>query len=236
MISLLFFREKAILCPNAKVSGVKFFKYLPVKRNKISKWSPLNLKAFLSYLRMIFWIEITVFDVLLNYIIHVAYTPLIFKPKPDQAATSISSRHFPTLSPDTRLCTRISVFRVLKWLHVWRLTSSSHFSCLLYLDYASQGVTKKVLYHLHWQTGWFTVWVNGRQNLGLVNFIPESRLPFVQISSIHRKMATKAWTRYQWWLWRNGTRISVWNISTTKTGLPFQMFHSSREFSTENTR
>ena len=62
----------------------------------------------------------------------------------------------------------------------------------MYLDYASQGVTKKVLYHLHWQTGWFTVWVNGRQNLGLVNFIPESRLPFVQISSIHRKMATKA--------------------------------------------
>ena len=32
-----------------------------------------------------------------------------------------------------------------------------------------------------------TVWENATQNSGLVNFVPESRLPFVQISSIYRK-------------------------------------------------
>ena len=36
-----------------------------------------------------------------------------------------------------------------------------------------------------------TVWLNGKQNSGLVNFVPESRLPFEQISSIHRKPITK---------------------------------------------
>jgi len=36
------------------------------------------------------------------------------------------------------------------------------------------------------------VWANGKQNSGLVNFVPESRLPFVQISSIYRKTAAKA--------------------------------------------
>ena len=40
------------------------------------------------------------------------------------------------------------------------------------------------VYHLQGQTGWFTVRVNGKQNSGLVNFLPQSRLPFAQISSI----------------------------------------------------
>ena len=40
-------------------------------------------------------------------------------------------------------------------------------------------MTVKVLYYLHWQTACFTVWANGKQNLGLVDFFPESRLPFV---------------------------------------------------------
>ena len=46
-----------------------------------------------------------------------------------------------------------------------------------------------------WNTGClpFTirlmVWVNGSQSSGLVNFVPESPLPFVQISSIYRKTA-----------------------------------------------
>ena len=44
-----------------------------------------------------------------------------------------------------------------------------------------------VVYHLHGQTGRFSVWVNGSQSSGLVNFVPESRLPFLQISSVHRK-------------------------------------------------
>ena len=42
-------------------------------------------------------------------------------------------------------------------------------------------------YHLHGQTGRSTVRANGTQNSGLVNFVPKSLLPFVQISSIHQK-------------------------------------------------
>ena len=50
-----------------------------------------------------------------------------------------------------------------------------------------------VVYHLHGKTGRSTVWVNGTQNLGQVNFVPESRLRFVQISSInYQKTAAKA--------------------------------------------
>ena len=70
----------------------------------------------------------------------------------------------------------------------------------------------KVVYHLYGQTGRS---INGTQNSGLVNLVPVSRLPFVQISSIFQKTTAKAWTRFQRWLWRNGTRISdlvQWNI------------------------
>ena len=53
-------------------------------------------------------------------------------------------------------------------------------------------VTKTtVVYYLHGQTGQSTVWVTGTQNPGLVNVVPESRLPFVQISSIYRKPIAK---------------------------------------------
>ena len=48
----------------------------------------------------------------------------------------------------------------------------------------SSASESKVVYYLHGQTGRFTVWVNGTQSSGLVNLVPESRLPFVQISSI----------------------------------------------------
>ena len=46
-----------------------------------------------------------------------------------------------------------------------------------------------VVYNLHRQTGWSTVWANGTQNSGLINlnFFPLSRLPFLQITSINRK-------------------------------------------------
>ena len=43
-----------------------------------------------------------------------------------------------------------------------------------------------VNYHLHEQTGRLTVWVNDRQNSGLINFVLES-LTFVQIGSIYWK-------------------------------------------------
>ena len=51
-----------------------------------------------------------------------------------------------------------------------------------------------VFYHLHGQTIQFMVWVNGSQSQssGVVNFVPESPLPFVQISSIYPKTAAKA--------------------------------------------
>ena len=41
-----------------------------------------------------------------------------------------------------------------------------------------------VVYHLHGQTGRFTVWADDSQSWGLVNFVLELPLPFVQISSI----------------------------------------------------
>ena len=84
-----------------------------------------------------------------------------------------------------------------------------------------------VVYHLQGQTSRFMVWVNGSQSSGLVNFIPKSRLPFVQIGSIYQKTAAKAWNWNQRWLWKNETRISVWNILSGKTGLPFQIFRCS---------
>ena len=49
-----------------------------------------------------------------------------------------------------------------------------------------------VVYNLQGQTGRFMVWLNGSQSSGLVNFVPESRLPFVQTRSNYRKTAAKA--------------------------------------------
>ena len=54
-----------------------------------------------------------------------------------------------------------------------------------------------------------------------------NRIPFVQISSIYWKTAAKAWNWYQ---------ISVCNISSGKTGLPFQVFRCSRKFSVGKTQ
>ena len=42
------------------------------------------------------------------------------------------------------------------------------------------------------QGAWFTGWANGKKNSGLVNFVPESRLLHVQISSIYLKKNAKA--------------------------------------------
>ena len=54
--------------------------------------------------------------------------------------------------------------------------------------------------------------------------------------SIYRKTTAKAWNWYQRWLWRNWTRISVWNIPSGKTGLPLQMFRCSWKFSAGTTK
>ena len=88
-----------------------------------------------------------------------------------------------------------------------------------------------------WANRSVPVWANNStQNSGLVKFVLESQLLFAQISSIYQKTATKPWNWNQRWLWRNVTGISVWNIPTGKTGLPFQTFRCSRKFSTETTR
>ena len=56
----------------------------------------------------------------------------------------------------------------------------------------------------------------GRSTNGTQNFRPGIAFTIsVQISSIFQKTTAKAWTRFQRWLWRNGTRISdlvQWNI------------------------
>ena len=57
------------------------------------------------------------------------------------------------------------------------------------------------------------VWVNGSQSSGLVNFVPEARLPFCA---------------NQFHLPENGRERPNTGIKDGKTGLPFQMFRCSR--------
>ena len=79
-----------------------------------------------------------------------------------------------------------------------------------------------LVYHLHGQSGPFTVWVNGSSRNCVYHY-------FVQISFSYRKTAAKVWNWFQRWLWRNGTRISV--CPSGRTGVPFRMFRCSRKFS-----
>ena len=57
-------------------------------------------------------------------------------------------------------------------------------------------ILSKVIWHLHGQAGWFTVWANRNQKSGPLNFIPKSRLPFVQSVPFVKK-----------WAWRPKTGI-----------------------------
>ena len=82
--------------------------------------------------------------------------------------------------------------------------------------------------HLHRQIGWFTLWANGTQNSGPVNFIPESDLPFAQISSTYLKMATKPATGVRG-LRTNKAKILIGAILTGKTEIPLQKFRFSQE-------
>ena len=74
---------------------------------------------------------------------------------------------------------------------------------------------------LQGQTALLTVWVNGKQNSGLINIVKESSLPFKE------RRPQRPETGYQ----RKGTSISDWNSQSGKTGLPFQVFRCSRKFS-----
>lgn len=66
-----------------------------------------------------------------------------------------------------------------------------------------------------------TVWDNGAQNSGLVNCLGISFAICTNQFHLSKKTTARAWN---WWLCRNGTRISVCNIPSRKTGKPFQMF------------
>ena len=67
-------------------------------------------------------------------------------------------------------------------------------------------------------------------------FHPTIAFTIVQISSIYWKTAAKAWNWYQRWLWRNGIQISVWNIPSRKTRLPFRCSRCSLKFSIGKTQ
>ena len=78
-----------------------------------------------------------------------------------------------------------------------------------------------LFFHLHWTTCQSTVWANGTQNSGLLNFLPESPLLFLQISSNYRKTTAKAWNWYQIWFLTNRTWICTWNILSGKNMTSF---------------
>ena len=82
----------------------------------------------------------------------------------------------------------------------------------------SRGEKFPVVYHLHSR---FTIWVKGKQNSRLVNFAPESRLPFSQIKIGFKKLNTN-------FRLEHSDRKNV-------TVSPFQEFLCSRIFSTGTT-
>jgi len=49
-----------------------------------------------------------------------------------------------------------------------------------------------VVYHLHGQTGWFTVWADGKQISLLGNSVRDWRLPFAGIPPIYKKICMTA--------------------------------------------
>ena len=93
-------------------------------------------------------------------------------------------------------------YPVGRHIPIWLIQGSSHPPSppgLHSLSSLTEGTSAIVVYHLHWQTCRSMVLANGTQNSGLENFVPESCLPFEQISSIYRKttavskMALKKW-------------------------------------------
>ena len=82
------------------------------------------------------------------------------------------------------------------------------------------------------KTGWFTVRANGKQQLGLISFVPNrvyhlhKSVPFNEIG---RKSLKLVWPR------RNGTRITVWNIPSGKTVRLFLVFRCSLKVSAGKT-
>ena len=85
-----------------------------------------------------------------------------------------------------------------------------------------------VVYHLHGQTGWLTVWVNGKKNSGLVNFTPES--PFNLYKSVSfsekRPMKPEPGVKDGFDRSKKCNTNFRWKIPLRKTGLPYQTVRS----------
>ena len=75
-----------------------------------------------------------------------------------------------------------------------------HYGCSLF-TWANRTV--------HSLSKWYAKFRTGKFHSGIVFFI-------WKISSFNRKTAAIALNWYQRWLWRNGTRIFVWNIPSRK--------------------
>ena len=85
-----------------------------------------------------------------------------------------------------------------------------------------------VVYHLHEQTGWLTVWVNGKKNSGLVNFTPESPFNLYKSVSFSEKRPLKPEPGVKDGFDRSkkcNTNFR-WEIPLRKTGLPYQTVRS----------
>ena len=83
-----------------------------------------------------------------------------------------------------------------------------------------EGTLAIVVYHLHWQTGRSTVLANCTQNSGLENFVPESRLPFLQISSIYPKTTAVSKTALKKWNTNFRLEHSAGKNRTTFSNVP----------------
>ena len=85
-----------------------------------------------------------------------------------------------------------------------------------------------IAYHLHEQTGRSTVWANGTQNSGLVNFVPESCLPFAVSFSEKRPRRREDGSV------KNDFEKMEHEFPFGTLGLPFPMFRCSREICHRN--
>ena len=76
---------------------------------------------------------------------------------------------------------------------------------------------------------------DSKQNSGLVIFVPEQRLPFAKMSFIYRKRPRRRETGIKGTLEEMEHEFPFGTLRLERTGLPYQMFHCSRKFSTGTT-
>ena len=81
----------------------------------------------------------------------------------------------------------------------------------------------------------FLPWLSWLNDVSPLSWEPWTGYHLYKSVPFTGKLPRRTSNWYQRWLWRNATRISVWNISSGKTGQPFQMFLCSRKFSVGKT-